>query len=195
MRLAISLLVLACAIAGAAPKHRDPAAFVFVIDRSGSMKGAKLDAAKQAALAAVDALGPEDRVAIVVFDSEASVLVRLSRAADRKRIAQQLARLETGGGTNLLPALREAFETLKPVKAARRHVIVLTDGEFPTDGIAELAQDMRAERITISTVGVAGADRNALAMIADAGDGRLYMVDITALPKLFAKEVAESLKP
>ena len=54
---------------------------------------------------------------------------------------------------------------------------------------------MRASRITVSCVGVQGADRNMLAMIADAGDGRLYMVeDIGALPKIFMKETQEAQK-
>ena len=54
---------------------------------------------------------------------------------------------------------------------------------------------MRVSGITVSTVGVAGADRNFLAMIADAGDGRLYLVDdVAALPKIFAKEVAAAMR-
>jgi hypothetical protein len=43
-----------------------------------------------------------------------------------------------------------------------KHVILMTDGEAPSDGIAELVQDMRASRITVSCVGVQGADRNLL---------------------------------
>jgi hypothetical protein len=54
---------------------------------------------------------------------------------------------------------------------------------------------MRASRITVSCVGVQGADRSMLSMIADAGDGRLYMVeDIGALPKIFMKETQEAQK-
>ena len=57
------------------------------------------------------------------------------------------------------------------------------------------SQDMRASRITVSCVGVQGADRNMLAMIAEAGDGRLYMVeDIGSLPKIFMKETQEAQK-
>src|SRR5262249_57594341 len=54
---------------------------------------------------------------------------------------------------------------------------------------------MRAKRITGPCVGVHGADRSLLSMIADAGDGRLYMVeDIGALPKIFMKETQEAQK-
>src|SRR6185436_5762491 len=68
-------------------------------------------------------------------------------------------------------------------------------GEAPHDGIMELVSDMRASRITVSAVGVQGADRGLLSMIADAGEGRLYMVeDIGALPKIFMKETQEAQK-
>jgi hypothetical protein len=54
---------------------------------------------------------------------------------------------------------------------------------------------MRAARITVSAVGVSGADRNLLSMIADNGDGRLYMTDdIGALPRIFMKETTEAQK-
>jgi hypothetical protein len=69
----------------------------------------------------------------------------------------------------------------------------LSDGEAPYDGLVELVQDMRSARITVSVVGVTGADRNLLSMIADNGDGRLYMTDdIGALPRIFMKETTEA---
>ena len=76
-----------------------------------------------------------------------------------------------------------------------KHVILLSDGEAPYDGLVELVQDMRSARITVSVVGVTGADRNLLSMIADNGDGRLYMTDdIGALPRIFMKETTEAQK-
>jgi hypothetical protein len=54
---------------------------------------------------------------------------------------------------------------------------------------------MRSQKITVSAVGVQGADRGLLQQIVDAGDGRLYMVeDIGALPKIFMKETQEAQK-
>jgi hypothetical protein len=54
---------------------------------------------------------------------------------------------------------------------------------------------MRAARITVTAVGVTGADRNLLSLIADNGDGRLYMTDdIGALPRIFMKETTEAQK-
>src|SRR3954469_7328590 len=111
------------------------------------------------------------------------------------RISNDISRLQSGGGTNIFPGLKEAFDILQGINAKVKHVILMTDGEAPTDGLAELVQDMRASRITVSAVGVQGADRAMLSMIADAGDGRLYMVeDIGSLPKIFMKETQEAQK-
>lgn len=170
-------------------------ALALVIDRSGSMQGAKLEAAKESARVTTEVLSPSDFISVVAFDSEASVLVRPQRAGNRGRISAEISRLQSGGGTNIYPALKEAFDILSGLNAKVKHVIVMTDGEAPTDGLAELVSDMRQSRITVSCVGVQGADRNLLAMIADAGEGRLYMVeDIGALPRIFMKETQEVQK-
>jgi Ca-activated chloride channel homolog len=170
-------------------------ALMLVIDRSGSMQGAKLEAAKESARATTEVLAPNDIIGVVAFDSEAITYVKPQRASNRMRISAEISRIQAGGGTNIFPGLREAFEHLQGVNAKVKHVIVLSDGEAPYDGIVDLVNDMRSARITVSCVGVQGADRNLLSLIADNGHGRLYMVeDIGALPRLFMKETTEAKK-
>ncbi len=194
----LAILGLVCGLISsvdAAPKKAPPKALVLVIDRSGSMQGPKLEAAKNAVLAAISSTNPADTVAVVAFDSEASVYVRPQPSSNRTRIADDVARLTSGGGTNIFPGLKEAFELLQPVKAAKKHVIVLSDGEAPSDGLVELVEEMVAAKITVSTVGVEGADVDLLKKISDAGGGRFYEVkDLKSLSKVFVKETAVAFR-
>ncbi|MBL9019236.1 MAG: VWA domain-containing protein [Myxococcales bacterium] len=171
-------------------------AVVLVIDRSGSMSGPKLEAAKEAARTVAETLAPDDLLGVIAFDSESQVHVDAQRAANRAKIAAAISRIQAGGGTNIYPGLLDAFRVLQGLDSTRKMVVLLSDGGAPWDGIAALVQDMRSARITVSAVGLQGADRNLLSMIAEAGAGRLYMVeDIGSLPRIFMKETQPKRRP
>ncbi|HLU66839.1 MAG TPA: VWA domain-containing protein, partial [Kofleriaceae bacterium] len=170
-------------------------ALAIVMDRSGSMSGPKLEAAKESARATVEVLSPSDLIGVIVFDNQPTTLVRMQRASNRLRISTDISRLVAGGGTNILPALQEAYQTLQSANAKVKHVILLSDGQAPYDGIVDVVQEMRSSRITVSAVGIGDADRNLLQLITDNGDGRLYMTDdLSALPRIFMKETTEAQK-
>ena len=168
-------------------------ALALVIDKSGSMAGEKLDLTKQAAEATAEALPPSDQIAIVVFDSQSQPVVRLQRAANRQRIADDIGRIQASGGTNILAGLREAVEELLPVRARKKHVILLSDGQSPYDEIPDLVDAASAARITISAIGVGdGADQTMLKMIAERGGGRFYQTrDPASIPRIFSRETSD----
>src|SRR5262249_3602838 len=132
-------------------------------------------------------------IGVHVFDQIAQPVVRLQRAANRTRILTQIASIQAGGGTNILPALRLAYEELDPIAAKVKHVILLTDGQASYDGIAALVDEMVEHRITVSAVGVGGeADKTLLTMIAERGGGRFYhTMDASNVPKIFTKETTQ----
>ena len=170
-------------------------AVVLVIDRSGSMSGEKIEMAKESARATAEVLEPTDLISVVAFDNQPTTIVRLQKASNRLRISTDIARLQPGGGTNILPALQEAYSILSPANAKVKHVILLSDGQAAYEGIAEVCDEMRASRITVSAVGIGDADRNLLAIVAEHGEGRLYMTDnASELPKIFMKETQEVQK-
>jgi Ca-activated chloride channel family protein len=168
-------------------------ALALVIDRSGSMSGPKMDLTKEAARGTAQMLAPDDLISVIVFDSQAHPVVRLQPASNRQRILGDIAQIRASGGTNILPGLREAFDQLFAARARKKHVILLSDGQSPYDGIPELIDDAAVARITVSAVGVGeGADQTLLQMIANRGGGRFYHTrDPASIPQIFTRETAE----
>ncbi|MCA9638010.1 MAG: VWA domain-containing protein, partial [Myxococcales bacterium] len=169
-------------------------ALVLVIDKSGSMSSEdRLDLVKEAARLTAATLDPSDEIGVIAFDSYPYTLVRLQPAANRVRISGDIRRLSAGGGTNALPALREAYLQLVGSRALVKHVILLSDGQSPEAGVAALLSDMRDADITVSAVGVgAGAGKDFLARVAERGRGRYYFSqDGTDVPRIFSRETRE----
>src|SRR4029078_11675273 len=96
-----------------AAKPRD---VVFVIDRSGSMGGWKMVAARRAAARMIDTLTSRDRFCAIAFDNAVDLLPEpgLVDATDRHRYraVEQLAKVDARGGTELADPLRRAAAML-----------------------------------------------------------------------------------
>ena len=80
---------------------RPPVNIALVLDRSGSMKGEKIQQAKRAALVAVDRLRDDDIVSVVTYDTNVRVLVPATRASDRDSIRQAIEGIQADGNTAL----------------------------------------------------------------------------------------------
>lgn len=168
-------------------------ALVLVIDRSGSMQGTPLQLAQSAALATARALGPDDVLEVIAFDSEPERIVRMQSARNRVRIENELRRLRPGGGTAIFPAMDAAAQDLAVTRAITRHVIVLTDGEGQPDEpphIQTLVDAMFADGVTVSAVGLGtSVNRPLLESIGHRGHGRTYFTaDANNLPQIFLRE-------
>jgi Ca-activated chloride channel homolog len=173
-------------------------ALIIVMDVSGSMGGgpggaSKMDLAKEAALAAVELLGEYDQVGILAFDDHNQWMIQPTFASDLTPIEDAISRMQPGGGTEIYPALKEAYDALTPLDAKVKHIILLTDGEAPRGPYEDLAKQMDAAQVTVSTVGIgADADTNLLKELAQLGHGRYYDGnDPFDLPQLLVKETQQ----
>lgn len=169
---------------------------VLVIDRSGSMSSndyglPRIEMAKEAALRSLNTLNETDQLGVVKFDDKASWAVELQPVAgNQEQIQTGIASIQAGGGTSILPALKEAYTKLKDVNTKSKHIILLTDGQAERTGYDSVINSMKQNGITLSTVAVGtDADVSLLQNLARYGGGRFYLVDeFTDLPQIFAKE-------
>ena len=171
-------------------KEMPSVAMALVIDRSGSMTGLPLEMAKNAAKATVGVLSSDDLIEVIAFDSQPIRYVKLQPARNRSRIANDIARIQPGGGTEIFPALDAAYQDMTVTQARKKHVILLTDGKANSANIRDLVSAMISESITVTTVGLGSdVDEQLLKMIADVGGGRYHAVpDPSSLPRIFTKE-------
>jgi Ca-activated chloride channel family protein len=106
-----------------APRPRDLA---FVLDRSGSMAGWKMVAARRAIARMIDTLSETDRFLLVAFDNRTETpfptQAGLIPATDRNRFCavEFLAKLEARGGTEMAEPLWQAVDQLEKARDARR---------------------------------------------------------------------------
>ena len=177
-------------------KETPSLAIVLVIDKSGSMGGIKIELAKAAARATVELLGKRDKIGVVAFDGSPFWIAEMHDASDKLYLSDQIGSITAGGGTNLYPALEQAYFALTETTAKLKHVIVLSDGQSQDGDWYGIASSMRNERITISTVGIgSGADMNLLGNLANWGGGRDYFTqDPYSIPQIFAKETVTASK-
>lgn len=164
---------------------------VFVIDRSGSMMGQRLELAKEAAARSVELLREGDTVGVVAFDDQIWPVVETAPMEDIGEVTEKILGITAGGGTDIYPGLAEGYRQLETHELQRRHIILLTDGESPETGdYKALIEGGLEDNITLSAVAVgADADHYLLEELAEYGAGRFYAVfDESTMPSILSRE-------
>ncbi|HEX6291848.1 MAG TPA: VWA domain-containing protein [Herpetosiphonaceae bacterium] len=135
-----------------------PVNFCMVLDRSGSMDGAKMDNLKRAMVEVIATLRPDDIVSIVVFDETADVAVPSQPAADKAALNHRVEAIRVQGGTAMSTGLELGAAELRKSLAPDRisHLLLLTDGQTwgDEDRCRAIAQELGQVGVPITALGL-----------------------------------------
>jgi Ca-activated chloride channel homolog len=137
-----------------------PLNLALVVDRSGSMRGPRLQYTKDALMAVVDRLKPEDVLTVIAFDDAVQTIIPATLATDANGLRARIATLEPGGGTALGLGLGIGYAESRTFAGSERlsRMVVISDGPSDdTETCLSLAQEIGAARMPIMPVGL-GAD-------------------------------------
>ncbi len=168
-----------------------PRDVVFVLDRSGSMGGWKMVAARRAVARLVDTLTIHDRFSVLTFDTvienppgQGSELIEATDG-NRFQAAGYLASVEARGGTEMAEPLRGAAEALRPESGEsvrsplrERVLVLITDGQVGNEDqiLRDLAPSLRG--IRVYALGIDQAVNAAfLKRLSDLGGGGCSLVE------------------
>lgn len=139
-------------------QHTAPLNLTLVLDRSTSMRGARLDKVKIAAHQIIEQLSPDDVLSIVSFGDRADVLIPASTVQDKSSLRAIVSIMRAEGGTEIYHGLAAGVEQCRRYLGPRlvNHVILLTDGRTFGDEerCLELAKSAAEEGIAISAMGI-----------------------------------------
>ena len=167
-------------------EDRPPRDVCFVLDRSGSMSGWKMVAARRAIGRMVDTMTPEDRFQILAFDNE---IARPPGAREgglvegtnrnRFRAMEFIAGIDARGGTDMMRPLLSSLDTLSDAEPHRRRSIVLvTDGQVGNEDQLLQETSDRLEGARLFTVGIdRSVNAGFLERLAKVGGGRCELVE------------------
>ena len=185
---------------------RAPLAVALVLDKSGSMASdGKMENAKLGALEALKMLDSRDVATIVVYDDNASVLVRarsVGNGAKEPAFLRAISRVRAGGMTALHDGVVLGAEQLEPFvdEGFIPRIVLLSDGianvgPSSTGELARLGRGLARREMTITTIGL-GLDYHEdlmTALAAESGGNAYFARNARMLPEIFARDMEDAV--
>ncbi len=181
-------------------KERAPVNIAIVLDKSGSMSGEKIAKARQAAMGAIDRLGPNDIVTVVTYDTTVNVLVPATKLTDKEYVKKAIAGVSSGGGTALFAGVSKGAAEIRKFLDKERvnRIILLSDGlanEGPStpSELGSLGASLKKEGISVSTLGLGlNYNEDLMAKLAGRSGGNHQFIErATELADIFNREFDE----
>ena len=175
--------------------HQVPLQIVLLVDTSESIRDS-MKTIQDAAIAFVNSLTDQDRVTLIIFNSEIQAFQQLTD--DRKPIIQEIRKTRARGITKLYDSMLLGMKYLEG-KSGRKAIVCFTDGQDTSGTSSRIAVINAAARFgfPIYTIGAgAGLELSTLKIIlrqfAEINSGRAFFIEsIDKLRDAFAEVAAE----
>lgn len=140
-----------------------PLNLCLVVDRSTSMKGARLQGLKTAVHKIVDECDADDLISVVTFSDDAEVLVPAQHPRDPREVKTLVSTIRADGATAIYSGLKKGLDQAELNRQPRyvNHIILITDGRTygDEDDCLRLAAEAHKRGVGISAMGI-GEDWN-----------------------------------
>lgn len=133
-----------------------PREFVFVLDISGSMNGFPIETSKELITGMIDELSDKDYFNILTFAGTSMTFSDKPSVAsieNKQRAKSFINTRNSGGGTELLPALRRVF-SLPKQEGLSRSIVIATDGYVTVEKECFELIDQKSAESNIHTFGI-----------------------------------------
>jgi len=181
---------------------RIPANIAIVLDKSGSMRGQKIDYAQQAAIYAINQLNKNDIVSIVTYDSQVNIIVPATKVSNKATINRLIRSIRADGSTALFAGVSKGAAELRKFISINQvnRVILLSDGlanvgpKSPSE-LGLLGMSLSKEGISVTTIGLGlGYNEDLMTQLAGFSDGNHAFVEKPSdLVKIFQYEFGDVL--
>jgi Ca-activated chloride channel homolog len=185
--------------------ERKDASLTFVIDVSGSMDmDNRLGLVKRSLELLIEQLRPQDRVSIVVYGSEARIVLEPTSGSEKGRILEAIYSLHPEGATNAEAGIRLGYQMAMTAynPDGINRIILCSDGVANVgvtgpEAILEEVRHFVEEGVTLTTIGFGMDNYNDVLMeqLADNGDGfYAYVDDMREARRLFIDQITGTLQ-